>query len=100
MEWIVFVKRENVQKAEDALKSDTYVAAKESITVKDARALEIDVEGSFFLISGTDEGVAKCKELVKDYVEEIEEKKLEEAKKKIQEEEDRAAEAMGGIFNM
>ena len=54
MEWIGFVKRENVQKAEQTLKSDTYVAAKESITVKDARALEMEDEGSFFLISGTD----------------------------------------------
>ena len=100
MEWIGFVKRENVQKAEQTLKSDTYVAAKESITVKDARALEMEDEGSFFLISGTDEGVEKAKEMIKEYVEEIEGEKLEKAKRKIKEEGDKAAEAMGGIFNI
>ncbi len=100
MEWIAFVKKENVKKAEENLKNDTYVAAKESITVKDARTLDIKEDGSFFLISGTDEGVKKCKEMIKDYVEEMEDEKLDEAKKRIKEEEDRAAEAMGGIFNI
>jgi uncharacterized protein YaaR (DUF327 family) len=100
MEWITFVKKENAKKAEDILKGDTYLAAKESITVKDAHALDMKEEGSFFLISGTDEGVKKCKELIKEFVEKIEEEKLEEAKKKIREEEDQAAEAMGGVFNI
>jgi len=100
MEWITFIKKENVRKAEDAIKSDIELASRQSLTVRDANALGIEGEGSFFLISGTDEGVEKCKELIKEYVEEVGEEKLEKAKEKIKEEEDKAAEGMGGIFNI
>ena len=98
MDWIVFVKKENVNKAEEKLRSDFDIAAKQSITVRDARSLDIEKDGSFFLISGTDEGIEKCKELIKEFVEEIDEGYLDEAKEKIKEEEDKAAEAFGGIL--
>ena len=100
MDYIIFVKKENVQKAEGILRADTYEAAKESINVKDASTLGIEAEGSFFYISGTDKGVEKCKEMIKEFVEEIEQEKLDQAKNKIKEEEEKAAEAMGGIFNI
>lgn len=98
MDWITFVKRENVRKAEEKLRSDFDIAAKQSITVRDAKSLDIKKEGSFFLISGTDEGIKKCKELIKEFVESIDEKKLNKAKEKIKEEEEKAAEAFGGIL--
>ena len=98
MEWITFVKSENAAKAEDALRKDFDLAAKQSITVKTAGSLGIDLEGSFFYISGSDEGVEKCKELIKDFVEEVDSEKLEEAKGKIKEEGESAAAGMGSIF--
>ena len=98
MEWITFVKSENVAKAEEALRKDFDLAAKQSITVKAASSLGIEAQGSFFHISGTDEGVKKCKELIKEFIEEIDEEKLEEAKKKIAEESESAAAGMGSIF--
>ncbi len=100
MEWITFIKKENVAKAEGILRDDTDFAAKESITVRDARSLDFEKDGSFFLISGTDKGVERCKELIKELVEDTDEEELNKAKEKIkeEEEEEKAAEGFGGIF--
>jgi hypothetical protein len=98
MDWMAFVKRENVRKAEEMLKADFGFAAKQAIGVRDAKSLDIDKDGSFFLISGTDEGVARCKELIKEFVESIDEKYLKQANDKIKEEADKAAEGFGGLF--
>lgn len=98
MEWITFVKKENVTKAENVLRSDTDFAAKESITVRDAKTLGFEKDGSFFLISGTDEGVERCKELIKEFVEDVEEEELNKAKEKIKEEEEKAAVGFGNIL--
>jgi hypothetical protein len=98
MEWITFVKRENVRKAEERLKNDFNMAAKQNITIRDSKSLEIDKDGSFFLIIGTEEGVAKCKELIKELVENADEKYFKKAKEKLQEEADKAAEGFGGLF--
>jgi len=98
MEWITFVKKEDVRKAEEKLRSDTDLAAKQSITVRDAKSLEIEKDGSFFLIDGTEDGIEKCKELIKEFVEEVDEEHLNKAKEKIKEEEEKAAEAFGGIL--
>ena len=100
MEYLCFVKRENARKAEDALRKDFAVAARQSITIRDSSALGVSAgaDGSIFFISGTDEGVSKCKELLKDFVFAVDKKFLEQAKKKISEEADAAATGMGGIF--
>jgi hypothetical protein len=98
MEWITFIKKDNVAKAEGVLRNDTDFAAKESITVRDAKTLGFEKDGSFFLISGTDKGVERCKELIKEFVEEFNEEELNKAREKIKEEEEKAAEGFGGIF--
>jgi len=98
MDWVAFVKKENVNKADEKLRSDFDIAAKQSITVRDAKSLDIEKDGSFFLINGTEEGIEKCKELIKEFVEEIDEDYLNKAKEKIKEEEEKAAEAFGGIL--
>ncbi len=97
MEWIAFVKKENVKKVEEILKNDE-IASKQSIKVRDAKSLGFEEDGSFFLINGTEEGIEKCKELVKEFIEEMEKEKLEEAKKKIMDEEEKAMEGFGNIF--
>ena len=98
MNWTTFVKKENVRKAEEKLKSDFSLAAKQSIAIRDAKSLDIEKDGSFFLIDGTEEGIAKCKELIKEFVESVDEKCLSKAKEKIKEEGEKAAEAFGGIL--
>jgi hypothetical protein len=96
MEWITLVKRENVRKAEEILRHDFDLAAKQSITIKDSKTLGFKEEGSFFYIKGSDEGVKKCKELIKEFAQET--KEADKVKKKIHEEEESAAAGMGGIF--
>ena len=98
MEFITFVKKENVRKAEEALKSDFDVAAKQSIKVRDAVSLGLKGEGSFFYITGTDEGVERCKELLKDFIEKVPQEDLEKAVEKIKDEDNAAAAGIGGIF--
>jgi len=98
MEWITFIKRENVKKAEEKLRIDFDIAAKQSITVRDAKSLGLKGDGSFFLINGTDDGVKRCQELIKEFVEKTDENELKAAEKKIKEDEEKAAEGMGGIF--
>lgn len=100
MEWMSFVKKENVRKAEEALRNDFDVAAKQSITVRDASTLGIKLDGSFFLISGDDAGVSRCKDLMKDFVAEAKKDELDKAREAIRKEEEAAAEGMGGIFNI
>jgi uncharacterized protein YaaR (DUF327 family) len=97
MDWIVFVKKENAKKVEEILKNDE-IASKQSIKIRDAKSLGFDEDGSFLLIDGTEEGIEKCKELVKEFIEEIEKERLEEAKRKIMDEEEKAMEGFGNIF--
>jgi hypothetical protein len=98
MEWMTFVKKENVRKAEEAIRNDFDMAAKQSLTLRDANTLGFKMDGSFFLISGTDAGVAKCKDLIKDFITEAKKEDLDKAREDIRKEEEAAAEGMGGIF--
>lgn len=98
MDWMVFVKKDNVRKAEEILRADFNLAAKQAIGVRDARSLDIDKDGSFFTITGTEVGVERCKELIKEYVEEVDEAVLNKVRQKLQEEADKAAEGFGGLF--
>ncbi len=99
-EWIAFIKKENASKAEDALRKDFDVAARQSITIKDATALGIKTPspGSVFYITGTDEGVKKCQELIENFVERIDDSELKVAKEKIIKESESAANGMGALF--
>ena len=98
MEFITFVKKENVNKAEEALKGDFDLASKQSIKIRDAGSLGLEGDGSYFYITGSDEGVEKCKELLKEFIEEAKQEDLDKAKEKIKEEDDAAAAGIGGIF--
>lgn len=98
MSYVCFVKSADAQKAEEALKKDFDVAAKQSITVRSAASIGIKQDGSFFLIDGSEHGIERCKELLKEFVEKTDEKTLREAEKKIKEESEKAAEGFGGLF--
>jgi uncharacterized protein YaaR (DUF327 family) len=98
MEYMAFVKKENVSKADNKLREDFDLAAKQSISIRDAKSLGLEDEGSYFLISGSNEGVEKCKELLKEFVEEVPEEKLKKAKEEMDKESEIAAQGFGGIF--
>jgi hypothetical protein len=99
-EYICFVKRENARKAEEALRQNFDVAAKQSITIRDAGVLGVKDagDGSFFYVTGTDDGVKRCRELIKDFIFTVKPQLLDKAKTKIKEEEEAAAAGFGGIF--
>ncbi|MEM5785190.1 MAG: hypothetical protein QW469_01465 [Candidatus Aenigmatarchaeota archaeon] len=99
-EYICFVKKNNVKKAEEKLRKDFDIAAKQSITIRDNISLGIKIqeEGSFFYIRGTEEGILRCRELIKEFVFELKNEILNEAKNKILEEEEKATTGFGGIF--
>lgn len=98
MEWVCFVRNENAKKAENTLRLDFDIAAKQSITMRSAEALGIKKDGAFFLIEGSEEGLARCKDLIKGFVEKATKEELESAKQKIIEEREKAACGFGGIF--
>ncbi len=98
-EYMCLVKKEKASEAERKLRMDFDVAARQSITIRDPAALGVkELNGIIFYITGSDEGVHKCKELLKEFVHEAKSELLEKAKHKIKEEEDRAAAGFGGIF--
>ncbi len=98
MDWVCFVRNENAKKAENTLRLDFDIAAKQSITMRSAEALGIKKNGAFFLIEGSEEGLARCKDLIKHFVEKATKEELEEAKQKIIEEREKAACGFGSIF--
>ncbi len=95
MEYICFVR--DVSAAENALRSDFDLAAKQSITVKDGKSL-LGKEGSFIYIKGSSEGVERCKEILSKFIEQCPEEDLKKAKEKIKEENERAVCGFGNIF--
>lgn len=99
MDWICFVRDENAKKAENTLRLDFDIAAKQSITVRSAKALGMDREGFFFLIEGTEEGIERCKDLIKGFVEKAPKEDLELAMQRIMEEREKAASGFGSIFS-
>src|SRR3989344_8608422 len=68
MEYICLIKKENARKAEEAIRKDFDVAARQSVAMRDLAALGLKGDGIVFYITGTDEGVAKCKDLIKEFV--------------------------------
>ncbi len=96
VEYICLVK--DGAKAEDTLRKDFDLAARQSITVREASTLGLKATGTIIFVRGTEEGVARCKGLLKDFVIEAKPEELEQARKKILEGEEKALEGFGGIF--
>lgn len=74
------------------------VAGRQSITVRDARALGIGGEGNLVLIEGSDEGVARAETLLKDSATLLTGSDAEKAHRAFQAQDDEAASGMGLVF--
>ena len=96
MELLLLIESRNLQKAKDVLLKDDAVS-RASITWKDVKSFG-GKEGYYIFISGLEEACKKAVELSKDFAKEISGKEKEGFRKRLKEEEDRAAEGMGGIF--
>ena len=98
MTYIIFeVKPENIAKINDLLKDD--LVSRQSILTRDSSSLNIDKNVSYLKIEGSSEGIKKAEDLAKEYeFKKLNKKEAEDINKKIEEQEDSAADGMGMIF--
>ena len=95
MKEVFLVLAENKDKAEQALRSDDLVS-RQSIIVRSAPHLDIDEEGYFIIIDGSEEAVKKAHELLDKLAKRYEHK--EKVLAKVEEQEDKAIEGFGNIL--
>ena len=98
MTYIIFeVKTEDVGKINQMLKDD--LVSRQSLLTRDSSSLGIDKDVSYVKVEGSKEGLKKAEEIAKDLkFKKLNKKKTEEVNKKIEEQEDSAADGMGMIF--
>ena len=97
MTYIIFsVPNENKNKMKEVLKDD--IISRQSITTRDANALDIKKEVQFVLIEGNENALERAKEMFKDISTIEEGDTAEEIYKKFKEDEVGAAESVGFIF--
>lgn len=98
MTYVIFeVKTEEVGKINQMLKDD--LVSRQSILTRDASSLSIDKDVSYVKIEGSKEGLKKAGEIAKNLkFKKLNKKKSGEVNKKIEEQEDSAADGMGMIF--
>lgn len=96
MSYLIFIlDKENRDIVDEILKHD--LISRQSITVKNAKALGINKEQNFILIEGSEENLKKTKEIFVDGKIK-EEEKGEEIYNKIKKEESEAADGFGAVF--
>ena len=95
MEELYLVKSVDKGKVEELLKTDDIVS-RQSIIIRSASILEVEDDGFFILIKGSDESIKKADELLKDLAKKYPNK--EKIIKKINEQEDSAMQGFGNIL--
>ena len=91
------VKKEDSRKIDQVLKDD--LVSRQSITTRDASALDIDKDVVYVKIEGSEEGVKRAEELFKDMsAKRLSDKEAEEINEKIKAQDESAALVMGNIF--
>ena len=98
MAYVIFeVKSESIAKINDLLKDD--LISRQSILTRDSNSLNIDKDVSYLKIEGSNEGIKKAEELAKEFeFKKLKQKDAEEINRKIEEQENSAADGMGMIF--
>jgi len=96
MEILLIIENKNYQKLKEVILKDDLVS-RASITFKEAKTYG-GKKGYYSFISGSEEQCKKALELTKDLAKEIMGKEKEEFINKIREEENKALEGFGNIF--
>jgi hypothetical protein len=94
---VIGVKKEFVSKIPELLKDD--LVGRQSITTREAAALDIKSELYFVLIEGNEKGVERAKEVFKPVGEPLPEKEAKEVFDKVKAEEEKASMGVGMIFD-
>ena len=95
MKAVFIVSGENKNKAETALKKDDEIS-RGSITMRDAKSLDFEEEGIFFILDASEEAIKKAEELLSELGKKYE--KAGEVLKKVEEQENTATEGFGNIL--
>lgn len=93
---VFIVEKQKIGKAEQVLKDD--IISRQSIAIRDAIGIGINKEERYILIEGSEESIKKAEELFKDIGKRVEKDEEEKIYKKIKEQEDDVANALGIIF--
>jgi len=94
---VIGVKKEFVSKVPELLKDD--LISRQSITTKEAAALEIKSELFFVIVEGNEKAVERAKEVFKPVGEPLPEKEAREVFDKVKAEEEKASMGVGMIFD-
>jgi hypothetical protein len=94
---VIGVKREFVSKVPELLKDD--LISRQSITTREAAALEMKSELYFVIIEGNEKGVERAVEVFKPVGEPLPEKEAREVFDKVKAEEEKASMGVGMIFD-
>jgi hypothetical protein len=99
MPFVIFeVKNPDIAKIQDLLKDD--ITSRQSIVIRDAKALGIKEDVTYVQIEGSPEGVKHAETIAKELgFATVPEKKAKEINDKITQEEKEAATGMGMIFD-
>jgi hypothetical protein len=97
MKEVFFVSGENRLSAENALRKDEAIN-RGSITVKEASTLGINKSGFYIIIDCSEDSIKKATELLKNMAEKAENK--EDVLKKVEDQEDSAAQGLGNILGV
>ena len=95
MKEVFLVLAENKDKAENALRTDDLVS-RQSIVVRSAPHLDINEEGYFIIIDGSEAAIKKAHELLDKLAKRYEQK--EKVLAKVEEQENAAIEGFGNIL--
>lgn len=97
MKAVFFIPAENYSKAKNLVYGDDLLS-RQSINFRESKALGLNKEGYYLEIDGSEEAVKRLGELLKDIGKEVDKKEREEVLKKIEEQEESAAQGFGSIF--
>lgn len=91
------IKREDKNKIDQVIRDD--LVSRQSITTREASALDIEKDVIYVKIEGSEKGVKRAEELFKEIsAKRLDDKEAEEINRKIEEQDESAALGMGNIF--
>ena len=97
MEAIFFIEKEKYSQARDKVSTDDIVS-RQSLNFREAMSLGLHEEGYYLLVSGTEDGIKKARELLKGLARELKEKEGKGVIEIMKKQEEEAMEGFGGIF--
>jgi rubrerythrin len=97
MKAVFFVPSESFSKAKNTVYGDDMLS-RQTINFRESKALGMEKEGYYLEIDGSEESIAHAKEVLAELAKEVDKDEKEKILKKIEEQEDSAAQGFGTLF--